>query len=45
MGKIDLNLNFSALLQYATAAMEKKQWYLAVQNLNEAYGKRVNVIQ
>ncbi len=39
MGKIDLNLNFSALLQYATAAMEKKQWYLAVQNLNEAYGK------
>ena len=39
MGKIELNLTFPALIQYATAAMEKKQWYLAVQNLNEAYGK------
>ncbi len=39
MGKIELNLTFPALIQYAKAAMEKKQWYLAVQNLNEAYGK------
>ena len=37
MGKVELELTVSSLLQYAKSAESKEQWYLAVQNLNDAY--------
>lgn len=39
MGKIELELTCSSLLQYANSAMQRDQWYLAVQNLNDAFDK------
>ena len=39
MGKIELELTCSSLLQYADSAIKKRQWYLAVQNLNDAFDR------